>query len=322
MPKQAPDQQSLPRAAADLVAEPPRRVRADGDQRAVGEVEDAHQPVDERETRGDEEVHRAEAEPVIVKQDERAQCRASVDAEQPPDVLRVGEELRCRAGVDDAAAVEDDDVAREPLHDGEVLLDEHDRRQLGRALERLRHLGDEQRRETLRRLVDEQELVAVEERPRDRDHLLLPARERAGPLRGALAELRKELVDEVVPWVAASLREPEVLLDGQPGEDVPVLRHVADAAPHDGVRGQPRDVLAVQLDRAARPRDEPHQGAHRGRLADAVPAEHGRDAVGGDVERDPLQDVRLAEVDMEIADGERGALRRGRCRVGHRGSPR
>ena len=63
---------------------------------------------------------------------------------------------------------------------------------------------------------------------------------------GALAELREELVHEVVPWVRASLREPEVLLDGQPGEDVPVLRDVADAAPHHGVRWQPRDVLAVE----------------------------------------------------------------------------
>ena len=134
--------------------------------------------------------------------------RASVDAEQPPNVLRVGEELRRRAGVDDAAPVEDDDVTRETLHDGEVLLDEDDRRQLGRALECLRHLGDEEGGQTLRGLVDEQELVAVEEGPRDRDHLLLAARERPGTLRGALAELREELVHEVVPWVGASTVSP------------------------------------------------------------------------------------------------------------------
>ena len=109
-------------------------------------------------------------------------------------------------------------------------------------------------------------------------------------------------------------------LDGQPREDVAVLRDVADAAPHHGVRGQPRDVLAVERDRAAGPRDEPHEGTHRRRLADAVPAEHGGDAVGGDVERDPLQDVRLAEVDVEVADRQRGAL--GRCDRVHNGSPR
>ena len=115
---------------------------------------------------------------------------------------RVAEELGRRSRVDDAAPVEHDDLLREPRDDGEVLLDEQDRRELGRALERLGDLGHEQGREPLRRLVDEQQLVLVQQRARDRDHLLLPARERAGPLRAALGELREELVDELVARVA------------------------------------------------------------------------------------------------------------------------
>ena len=65
------------------------------------------------------------------------------------------------------------------------------------------------------------------------------------------------------------------------------------------------DVLSGQLDRAAA-LDEPHQGAQGRRLADAVPAEQGRDAAVGDVERDPLQDVRLAEIDVQILNGDEG----------------
>ena len=64
---------------------------------------------------------------------------------------------------------------RDPLHDGQVLLDEHDGRQLGGALERRGDLGDEEGSEALRRLVDEEQRVLVQERACDRDHLLLPS---------------------------------------------------------------------------------------------------------------------------------------------------
>ena len=92
------------------------------------------------------------------------------------------------------------------------------------------------RREALRRLVDEQHAVVVQQCSRDRDHLLLPARERSRALRRPLLELGEELVDEVVPRLRVALGEPEVLRDGQPREDVAVLRHVTDAALDDPVR--------------------------------------------------------------------------------------
>ena len=82
--------------------------------------------------------------------------------------------------------VDDDHLLRDAGDDGEVLLDEQHRRELGRALERRGDLGHEQRREPLRRLVDEQHRVVVQERPGDRDHLLLAAGERARLLRAAL----------------------------------------------------------------------------------------------------------------------------------------
>ena len=60
----------------DLRRQPPRRVGPERDERSVREVEDAHQPVDERQAGGDEEVHRAEPEPRDREQDECAQCPA------------------------------------------------------------------------------------------------------------------------------------------------------------------------------------------------------------------------------------------------------
>ena len=115
------------------------------------------------------------------------------------DTLAVGEQLGRRARVDDAARVEDDDVRRNPADDLEVLLDEQNRALGADALERDRNLGDEHRREALGRLVDEQDHVLVQERATDREHLLLPARERSRPLPGTLEKLREELVHVGVP---------------------------------------------------------------------------------------------------------------------------
>ena len=181
-PKRPPSRSALPRPAADLLAEPPGGVGADRDERAVREVEDAHQAVDERQPRGDEEVHRPQPEAGDRQEDEGAQCPPP----WTPSSRRTcsGSESSSAAGpgVDDPAAVEDDDVACEALHHRQVLLDEQDRGQLGGTLEHRGDLGHEERREALRRLVDEEHLVPVQERPRDRDHLLLAARERPGAL--------------------------------------------------------------------------------------------------------------------------------------------
>ena len=283
------------------VSSPPGRVAADRDERAVGEVEDAHEPVDERQAGRDQEVHRAEAEAGDREQDERA--HACAHAQQPLDELRLREQLLRVARVHDAALVEHDRVARDPPHDAEVLLDEQDGRQLGEPLEHARDVGDERRREALRRLVDEQHAVVVQQRARDRDHLLLSAGERARALPEALLELREELVDEVVARLRVALREAEVLGDGEAGEDVAILGDVADAQSDDPIRRLPHELLVAEPDGAVRA-DEAEDRAERRRLADAVAAEQRRDPALGNVERDALQHVGLAEVDVQVANGE------------------
>jgi hypothetical protein len=54
-------------------------------------------------------------------------------------------------------------------------------------------LGDDERGEAPRRLVEEQQPRVPHERAPDREHLLLAARERAGVLLGALAQPREQL---------------------------------------------------------------------------------------------------------------------------------
>src|SRR5207253_5855492 len=63
------------------------------------------------------------------------------------------------------------------------LFDDEDREALrGEVRHHLVQLGDDERRETHRDLVEEQQLGIGGQRPRHREHLLLPAGERAGNL--------------------------------------------------------------------------------------------------------------------------------------------
>ena len=150
-----------------------------------------------------------------------------------------------------AAAREHDDAVGEGADDVEVLLDEEDRHGLRRLGERGGDLVDDARREALRGLVDEQQPVLVHERPGERHHLLLAARERAGPLRAARDEVGEELARRARGAArVVALGEAQVLGDGEPAEDLAVLGHVADAALHDAVGGQPVDARR----RRARPR--------------------------------------------------------------------
>ena len=175
----------------------------------------------------------------------------------------------------------------------------------------------DERRESFGRFVDEQDpVVAVQQRTGERHHLLLPARERPGFLRRALLELRKQFVHEIVPQRRpGALGEPQVFLDGQPGEHVAIFGDVRDAAAHDLVHGELRRFGALEHD-APRARHESEDPAQRRRLADAVAPEQPGDPARAHVERDALENVGLRQVDVEIAHREQ------RCGRAHSGSPR
>ena len=121
---------------------------------------------------------------------------------------------------------------------------------------------------------------------------------------------------------AAEAADAEVLVDGQSGEDLAALGHEDDALGDDGGGGEPVDAPAVELDRAGgdgaadaaeAAGDRPQQR----RLAGAVAAEHGDDAVVGDIDGHARQRPhRAAVADVEISNGEHGRTMRcaGRCR--------
>src|SRR5205085_9835247 len=111
-------------------------------------------------------------------------------------------------------------------------------------LQGLEDTVDDQRREAERGLVEEQEPWSRKERTRNGELLLLSAGERRGAAIEEAAERREplaHLLDVAVglaPVLAHRGANPEVLADGQPAEDPPVLRYQSDPQPQDRVRGK------------------------------------------------------------------------------------
>ena len=119
------------------------------------------------------------------------------DAQQALLQVAIGGEAR---GVDDAvdAAVDHDgDVPRHRRRHADILLD-HEHRHVAvvaKAHQHLLDLGDDHRRQSLGRLVHDQEMRIGQKRARDRQHLLLAAGELTAAMVLAFGQPREGLVD-------------------------------------------------------------------------------------------------------------------------------
>src|SRR5215207_3309415 len=224
---------------------------------------------------------------------------------------RVAAQLGARAGPDDAALLDDHVPVGEARQGVDVLVDDDDR--LALALEALQagpDLGPDERRQALRRLVEDEELRVRHQGPADRQHLLLAAGELRAEVVAALLEPREELVDalERPAWRtrAGGGRRDEVLVHGERRKYLPALGHEADAALGDPVWREPGERAALEDDLAAARRHEPHDGVHGRGLAHAVAAQERHDLAGPDRKRDVEQHLRGAVGGLEVRDGQHG----------------
>jgi hypothetical protein len=144
---------------------------------------------------------------------------------------------------------------------------------------------------------------ATSQHPSQRHHLLLAARERAGALPGPGDEVGEEPADDRCLDPSVGVHEPQVLVDGETAEDLAVLGDVADTTPDDPRRRLALDLPVAEVDPSG-PGREPDDRLESRRLAHAVASEQGGDTRRGDVERNPLQDMRTAVADVEVADRE------------------
>src|SRR5256712_7141980 len=145
-----------------------------------------------------------------------------------------------RALEPDLPFLDDVRAVREPPGELHVLLGQENREPAaleGRDV--LRERAHDYRREALRRFVQQEEPRAGHQRPRDRQHLLLAAREARAALAAELPELRGEPEDALDrPPAAGPLADPPVPDHPEGAEEPPVLRHQAD--------GQARDLLRAE----------------------------------------------------------------------------
>ena len=185
-----------------------------------------------------------------------------------------------------------------------ILLDEQHADPLALELPDGAHDGfHHERRQALRRLVQEEQLRPREEGADDGEHLLLAPGEQPSLAIQHLAELRKALEHALQgPARARPASDLQVLPRGEVGEDAARLGHEGDAELRDPVRGHPADGRALVRDGPARGRREAGDGAERRGLARAVPSQEGDHFALPDAEREPVQDVPEPVVRVDAPD--------------------
>ena len=153
--------------------------------------------------------------------------------------------------------------------------------------------------------------------------MLLAARQRVPALPVALAKARKLGQDFLHERAATGGTQvgadEQVLLDGEPGEDHPPLRHVAQATPGPLVGGQARHVLAVELDEPRGDAQEPDDRLEERRLPDAVTTDDGDDLPGAHRQTRTREGRGPSVGDVDLSDGQHSGFPcPGRCRARRR----
>ena len=183
----------------------------------------------------------------------------------------------------------------------QVLLHQQDRQPAPLELrDHPPHLAHQQRRQAFGRLVHQQQVGIGHERPADRQHLLLAARELVGAIGRPLAQPRKQSIHLLeAPPPGAAAGHLEVLPHAQRREDAPALRHQRHAQLDHAERGQAADLGVLVADAALARRGEAHDGADQRGLAHPVAAQDGQHLARLHPQRDALQHVALAVVGVD-----------------------
>ncbi len=217
------------------------------------------------------------------------------------------------ARVDDAvdAPVDHDrDTVGDGGRDADILLDDEDCDVAfgSEPDQHLLDLRDDDGREPLGRLVHDEEVRVGDERPADREHLLLAAGELPAAVAAPFGEAGKDLVDALdSPRTLLSGRDhSQMLVDGERSPEATTLRHVAKSHARDVGRRPARQLLPAHADRAARRRNEAHDRLAERRLAHAVAADDREHALLKR-EVDALQGMRTPVIDVEPLDLQHGA---------------
>ena len=211
-----------------------------------------------------------------------------------------------RALVDHAPAFEHEGRLGEGQRGLGVLLDQDERRAVLRpqAPDGRRQLLDDDRRQPLQRLVEEEQRRVGHERPRDREHLLLAPRQVVPPAAPALGEPREQRVDARQIPTAGARGHGEVLLNAQRRKDLALLSDPPEPGPRATMGRHPRQVAAAPPHHAASHVRVAHDREEERGLPHPVPSQHREAAPRRDLQRDPVERHRVAVAGPDALEGQ------------------
>src|SRR5260370_26643104 len=158
-------------------------------------------------------------------------------------------------------------------------------------------------------LIQQDDFRLEHHRARNGEHLLLTTGERAAGLVATLGQYREVAVDLIQQFGLSSLAhtvaiEPraEIFGDRQQSENPPIFRHIADPEPRQPMCRQMGDRPTLKQHPPLARMDEPHDRLERRALANPVATEEADHLAYSDSERDPVENMALAVIGMDIVD--------------------
>ncbi len=216
------------------------------------------------------------------------------------------------------------DVAGHSGGDTQILLDEQNRdiALLGQAAQHIDELVDDDRGQSFGRFVHDQQLRIGEKRPADRQHLLLATGKLRPAIALALGQTREGLIDTLhrPGAIGSAAGQAQMLIDAERGPDAAALGHVADAEVDDFVGRESQVLRARQSDAAGARRNQAQHRVAQRRLAHAVASDHA-EHTAIEPERDALEGMGMAVIDMEIVDLDDRRIIPARGGISHAGLP-
>src|SRR5579863_1142606 len=203
------------------------------------------------------------------------------------------------------AAFHDDVSLGERSREVEILLHEKDRHVAARreVADDALDLLDDRRLDALGRLVEDEEAGFRDQSPRDRELLLLTAREIAAAPLQHVAQHREERENLVGDAALARRQRREARLQVLPYRETrknfASLRHQRDAAPRTLMRLERGDVGAFPGNAAGADRLQADQSAEQAGLADAVAAQHAGDGTLLRGHADAAEDMTRAVIELD-----------------------
>ena len=207
----------------------------------------------------------------------------------------------------DRAAFQYHNTIGQPQNLLRILLDDDraDAAGPGDGAERPEQFLDDDRRQALGRLVQQQHLGIEGQRAADRQHLLLAAGKLVAEIAAALLQPRKHLVDLFDGPGAGLGHRRHVFFHRQRTEDIALLRHPADPRPRPLVRAHRRNVQSAERQGAAEAAGDADDRIDQRGLAGAVAPEQRQHLAFGQRQRHRRQHDRFAVAGAQAVDGKK-----------------